>query len=228
MTHIRTYLSFLFFMSLLLNLSVHSLLAFIEYLHSNSLSYKVILNYLSSLKFAARQYNWDLKIFSHHLILAYTRSISINSSFNPTPQGIFDLTTLALISKTCNILDDPPPPPYRAAFLLAFFAFLRMSNVAPHSRFKFDPNRHFLRHDIIFHHPGAHVLLKWTKTLQETSSHHLVQIPLLSNVILCPVRALKEPMQSRPLPPSSPFLFIIFPPSTLSLTLPSGMASGRF
>ena len=107
-THIRTYFSFLMFMSLPLDLSVKSLLAFLEYLHSNSLSSKVILNYLSSLKFAARQYNWDLGIFSHHLILAYTRSISINPSFNPTPRGIFDLKTLAQISTTCNILDDPP------------------------------------------------------------------------------------------------------------------------
>ena len=76
--------------------------------------------------------------------------------------------------------------------------------MAPHSRFKFDLNRHFLRQDIIFHHQGAHVLFKWTKTLQETSSHHLVQIPLLSNSALCPVRALQELMQSRPLPASSP------------------------
>ena len=87
-----------------------------------------------------------------------------------------------------------------------------MSNVAPHSRFKFDPNRHFLRQDIIFHPPGAHVLLKWTKTLQESSSHHLVQIPLLSNPTLCPVRAIQDLIQSRPLPPSFPLFVHNSPP----------------
>ena len=54
-------------------------------------------------------------------------SISINSSFNPTPRGIFDIKTLTSISSTCDILHDPPL--YRAAFLLAFFAFLIMYNV---------------------------------------------------------------------------------------------------
>ena len=192
-------------MSLPVDLSVHSLLAFLEYLYSNHISYKVILNYISSLKSAAKQYRWDLAVFTHHLIQAYVRSISINSSFNPTPRRIFDIKTLALISSTCDILDDPPL--YRAAFLLAFFAFLRMSNVAPHSRFKFDPNRHFLRQDIIFQHPGAHILLKWTKALQDNSSHHIVQIPTLANHSICPVRALHKLLKSRPLSSISP-LFV--------------------
>ena len=186
-------------MSIPLDLSVQSLLAFLEYLYSNNLSYKVILNYLSSLKTSAKKYSWNQAIFNHHLINSYLRSISINSSFNPTPRGIYDIKTLSLISSTCSILDDPPL--YRAAFLLAFFAFLRMSNVAPHSRFKFDSNRHFLRQDVIFHYPGAHILLKWTKTLQDNSSHHLVQIPALTNHTICPVRAVHELMDSRPLSP---------------------------
>ena len=82
-----------------------------------------------------------------------------------------------------------------------------MSNVAAHSRFNVYSSRHFLRQKIIFHHPGAHVLLKWTKTLQQTSSHDLVQIPLLTNSTLCPVQVLQELLQSRPLPPSFP-LFV--------------------
>ena len=150
-------------MLLLVQLSVHSLLAFMEFLHLNSISYKVLLNYISSLKTAGRRYGWDLTPFSHHLVGSYLRSISINSTFAPTPRGIFDLTTLSAISRACDILQDPPL--FRAAFLLAFFAFLRMSNIAPHSRFKFDTNKHILRQDVLFLEPGAHILLKWTKTL---------------------------------------------------------------
>ena len=87
-----------------------------------------------------------------------------------------------------------------------------MSNMAPHSRFKFDSNRHFLRQDVIFADPGAHILLKWTKTLQDRSAHHFVQIPSLANHIICPVRALQQLLQSRPLPPSSPLFVHLFPP----------------
>ena len=109
------------------------------------------------------KYHWHPEVLSHRLVTEYLRSISINTRFAPTPRGIFDLSTLALISQAaCDILVDPPL--FRAAFLLAFFAFLRMSNIAPHSRFKFDSHIHFLRQDIIFPEPGAQVLIKWTRT----------------------------------------------------------------
>ena len=96
-THLRTYLAFTIFMSLPHHPSPHTLLAFMEFLHANSLSHKVILIYLSSIKKAASRYHWSLSPFSHQSVLTYLRSISINSSFAPTPRGIFDLTTLALI-----------------------------------------------------------------------------------------------------------------------------------
>ena len=52
--------------------------------------------------------------------------------------------------------------------------------------------------------PGAHVLLKWAKTLQDRVGHHVVQIPSLDHPLLCPVLALRNLMDSRPLPPSFP------------------------
>ena len=157
------------------------------------MSYKVILNYHSS-KQALRRFHWSLSPFSHQLVLSYLRSISENLKFAPTSRGIFDLSTMSAISRACNILDDPIL--FRVAFLTAFFAFFRISNVAPHSRFKFDPNRHILRQDVIFHHPGAHILVKWTKTLQYKNSHHFIQIPTLRNKHLCPVTAIQQLLAS--------------------------------
>ena len=181
--------------------SVQSLLAFMELLYANSFSHRVILNYISSIKQAARRFNWSLSHLSHPLIHLYLRTIAINSTSLPTPRGIFDLTTLAAISRDCSILEDSTI--LRAAFLLAFFAFLRMSNVAPHSRYKFDKNTHILRHDIIFQEPGAYILIKWTKTLQDRSAHHFVQVSALSSKSLCPVLALQQLLSFRTLPPSS-------------------------
>ena len=182
LTHVRTYLAFTIFMELPVELNIHSILAFLEYLYTNSVSHKVMLNYVSSIKKAAIKYQWHPEVLSHRLVSEYLRSISINTRFAPTPRGIFDLTTLALISQACDILSDPSL--FRAIFLLAFFAFLGMANIAPHSRFKFDKQRHFLRRDIIFAEPGAHILIKWTKTLQDSSAHHFVQIPALKNATL--------------------------------------------
>ena len=60
---------------------------------------------------------------------------------------------------------------------------------------------------MLFLHPGTHILLKWTKTLQDRSAHHFVQIPKLNNSHLCPIRAIRELIQSRPLPAHAP-LFV--------------------
>ena len=209
-THLKTYLSFVIVMDLPLQFTVHSTLSFLEYLHINNISHRVMLNYVSSLKALAKRYDWDQKPLSHQLVTSYLKSVARNSGFNPTARGIFSLPILSAISKACDLLSDPPL--FRAAFLLAFFAFLRMSNIAPHSKALFSPIKHILRQDILFLDPGAHILLKWTKTLQDTSAHHFVQIPRLENPDLCPVQALKELMLTRPLPKHAPLFVHKFPP----------------
>ena len=78
-----------------------------------------------------------------------------------------------------------------------------MSNIAPHSSSKFDPCVHFLRQDLIFAPPGAHLLIKWTKTLQHHKAHHWIQLPSLANQLLCPVRALKSLLKSHQVPPTT-------------------------
>ena len=42
------------------------------------------------------------------------------------------------------------------------------------------------------------------KTLLHHKSHHVIQIPSIENIFLCPVRALQALLKSRPLPPSFP------------------------
>ena len=114
------------------------------------------------------------------------------------------------ISISCDILSDPIL--FRAIFLTSFYGFLRMSNIAPHSARQYSPSRHFLRQDLIFADPGAHLVIKWTKTLQDRNSHHIIQLPSIQNTFLCPVRALKLLLQSRPLPPDAPLFANSFPP----------------
>ena len=63
---------------------------FTEFWHSlytNSVSYKVMLNYVSSLKKAATKYHWHPEVLSHRLVSDYLRSISINTRF-ALPQGV--------------------------------------------------------------------------------------------------------------------------------------------
>ena len=114
------------------------------------------------------------------------------------------------ISKACDSLGDPPL--FRAIFLVAFYAFFRLSIIAPHSARQFSKDKHFLRQDLIFQPPGAHLLVKWAKNFQDCNSSHIVQIPMVHNFFLCPVRALQTLLQSRPLPPQAPLFAQVFPP----------------
>ena len=78
-----------------------------------------------------------------------------------------------------------------------------MFNIAPHSRFKFDPNRHILRQDILFQEPGAHILLKWTKTLHDRSAHLFFKSPPYAIKIYAQCW-LSKTLRSRQLAPGGP------------------------
>ena len=180
-----------------------------EFLYQNSILPKVISRYISSIHSKAQFYGWDTSATSHPAVCRYICSISINSRFNPTPRGIFDIPTLYKLSISCDILPDPIL--FRAIFLTAFYGFLRMSNIAPHSSSKFNPDFHFLMQDVIFAPPGAHLLIKWTKTLQNHKAHHWIQLPSIRNHFLCPVRALQALLASRLRPPPAPLFANNYP-----------------
>ena len=168
------------FMGLPVTLTVHNILVFLEYLYKNDLSPKVIKNYLSSITSMAKYYHLPDSSLLDSSISRYIRSISINSQFLPTPRGIFNSRTLYLISISCDMLSDPLL--FRAIFLTAFYGFLRMSNIAPHSTKKFDPRRHCLRNHLVFDNQSAHLIIKWTKTLQDSKSYHIIQLPVKKHI----------------------------------------------
>ena len=87
-----------------------------------------------------------------------------------------------------------------------------MSNIAPHSSKNFSKQHHFLRQDVIFGPPGAHLVLKWTKTMQDRKSHNIIQLPTIKNKYLCPVQALTALLISRSLSPQDPLFASITPP----------------
>ena len=133
--------------------------------------------------------------------------------------------TLYRISISCEILQDPLR--FRAVFLVAFYFFLRMSNVTPHRTKLFSKDRHFLRQDFIFAHPGLHRFIKWTKTLQDHNSHYVTQLSKIKNLYLCPIGVVRSLLRSRPLPPEAPLFANNFPPSIKSLIFILEMHLGK-
>ena len=157
--HFRTFLSYLIFAGL----PFQSWRWRICYSAQQNFSPKEIRNYMSSVVTMAKFYHLQHVDTSHVMLLRFFRSLSINSTFAPTPRDIFDISTLYKISLACDILDDPVI--FKAIFLTAFYGFLCMSNIAPHRAKDLDDHRHFLRKDLTFTDDGALLLIKWTKTL---------------------------------------------------------------
>ena len=81
---------------------------------------------------------------------------------------------------------------FKFIFLIAFFGFFRISNLAPHSLSSFDSSRHLTLRDIKIKSDCMHIRVKWSKTLQTCDRVYLVTLPRLLGSNLCPVKALKK------------------------------------
>ena len=104
------------------------------------------------------------------------------------------------ICRFCSDFDNTLT--YRAAFLLEFYGFLRISNVAPAFQKSFSPDKHLLRQDDIYQSPSLHLRLKWAKKAPEKV--HTIKLPHVHDPTQC-VAAL---LQDIPLPPSAPLLIL--------------------
>ena len=162
-THFSTFLAFALHHKLPPTFTNHTVLAFMQFLADNDLSPCVITNYISSLKTMALSHNMPHSALAHRNVSLFTKSLLTNTIFRPQFRGHFDLSTIRAISMACDSLPDPEL--YRAVFLIAFHAFLRISNVAPHSVAAFSQHKHLLRQDVIFAPPGAHLFIEWAKNM---------------------------------------------------------------
>ena len=149
------------------------------------------------------------------------KAVSINSVYVPKIKSNITIPLLHRIVLACDKLRYGKI--YKAVFLMAFYAFLRLSNMAPVSTQSFDKTRHFLRGDVIFGSPGAHIIVKWGKAMQASNKHQVVQIPSLKSSPICPVKALKSLLSFVHAPSDAP-LFLL-PSSSGHRILTSSMIS---
>ena len=80
----------------------------------------------------------------------------------------------------------------RAAFLVAFFSFLRISNLVLYTLTEVHSSASFFlrRRDITFTASGAYLHVFKTKTIQFKQKILEIPLPVIPNSILCPVTAL--------------------------------------
>ena len=106
------------------------ILVFLEFLTANALSFRVVMNYVSALKYMFAKYAWSLEVFERPIVKRMLKGINYTVRSQPSPKSLFTLLQIREISRLCDVFESSLT--YRAAFLLTFFGLLRISNIAPH------------------------------------------------------------------------------------------------
>ena len=199
----RIFLSFCAFAAIDINqISPLEILTFLEFLTFNKVSFSGLSNYLSAIKSSLALHGLDVSSFMDLRIKLYNKAIMRHRPLNPSIKPIINTDTLQSIVLQCDRM-------YmghicKAAILLSFFSFLRISNLVPHSIVGYDHLKHLSRADLIFAPPGINIIVKWSKTLQNRDKVKVIKIPALGRSPLCPVSALRKLLAATPGSNNSP------------------------
>ena len=128
----RIFLAFLAFTAVHPHqVNVDILLAFLECLHFNKVRPAQMLNYVSALKSFATRLGWQQHVFDHSRISLYIKAVQRTAPAKIKLNNIVDVSFLRQIILKCNATYLGQI--FKSMYLLAFFGFLRLSNMAPHS-----------------------------------------------------------------------------------------------
>ena len=152
------------------DINIEHVLSYLEYLTRNGVSFHMLANHVSAAKaqFAIRGLD---------TVKYFLKSIRINRPMKIVKKNVMDVDTLNKLIHLCDSIYMGKI--FEAVFLLAFFGFLRLSNIAPHSVAAFDPTRHITAGDLIFTSKFMKIVLKWSKTNQNRDKTHLLSLPRL-------------------------------------------------
>ena len=105
-------------------------------------------------------------------------------------KGVFTISLLEKLKKIVEPLKNGQV--YKTVVLVAFFGFFRLASLLPNSAKEFQKTRYLTLGDVIWGKPGVHLVITCAKNMQTSGQYQVVQLPLLSNSILCPVQAIRS------------------------------------
>ena len=106
-----------------------TLLSFLEPLAQNGSKAHTLSSYVSAIAHYFKMYDIPTSALSHRKVLI--KVVSINSDCTLSFKTVFTVSTLTKLVHACD--SHTYRPVYKATFLLAYLAFLRLSNIAPSS-----------------------------------------------------------------------------------------------
>ena len=155
---------------------------------------------------------------------AWTLTIKgLLNTVRPTFQkrAAMTLEHLTALVQTCHLRESFTP--LKVAVTFGFFAFLRISNLAPPTVGLFDPTRHTTFRDVQQSDDGIVLNLRWTKTGQNASHSVGIPLPALGASLLCPAQAwkeYKEKLRRMDIKPHTPLLVTTEEPKGRPITIP--------
>lgn len=184
-------------------------IAYLIFLSRSLSSYRSLINYITILKHVNRALGADIDFMEDYD--CYTIQRGLRRVLGDKVQHTLPVTTDILIS-ICRSLDPSNilHVCMHAVFLVAFFSFLRISNLFPYRKADVSaPDQLFLRRrDVTYTAAGCFLRVHKTKTLQFHEEFFDIPIPHIANSILCPVTALRRYCHLAPAAPDSP-LFVL-------------------
>ena len=124
------------------------ILAFMEYLAQSGMSPDHITNHITAVRSMCIVYGVNTLPFRDRRIPLFLKSLKLNHSFAARIPFIIDENLLLQIVTASTYLQFPHI--FKPLYLLAFFSFLRLSNILPHTANTFDKTRHLCVADVIF------------------------------------------------------------------------------
>ena len=151
----------------------------------NQISPANISNYLAAIRAQCIVFNLNTACFQHQQIQYFLKSLKINRPLQPKIHKHIDTQLLNSIIRITETLHHPQV--FKSLYILAFFSFLRLSNILPHAISTFDNTRHLAKGDVIFDQDQVLLIIKWSKTMQKRArdlNHqpaHAGFIPIVSS-----------------------------------------------
>ena len=191
----RTFVAFCVFVKFSLkNVNGKNIISFLEYLAQQNISVHMLANYVAAIKANFIIYNLDKSCLSDSKIKYFLKSVRINRPLAVPRRNIMSVKVLKHLVSLCDGLFMGFV--YKAVFLLGFFGFLRLSNIAPHSLTSFDASRHLAAGDVFFTKTHVKVIIKWSKTNQNRDRIHVLSHPWIRASNICSFKALKRIFRS--------------------------------
>ena len=98
---------------------------------------------------------YKVQSFLDPRIKYFQKSLTLHRQFTGK---IIDIKLLTVIVSLCDIMWMGQI--FKPLYLVAFFSFIRVSNLVPHKITAFSPLEQLTRGDIFFASPGLHILIK--------------------------------------------------------------------